>query len=148
MDALRRLLRDRRTIRAAQIAIGVVFGVASLSKIGDLAAFATQVHNFRLVPAWSENLIAMTLPWIELVAALALVLGVRARPGALIVTVLMAGFTIGVSVAMARGLDFECGCFGTADHTRVGAVKLGENLLMLGIAAAATGKAAGARLDG
>ena len=144
MDALRRLLSDRRTIRAAQVAIGVIFGIASLSKIGDLAAFTTQVHNFRLAPVWSENLIAMTLPWIELVAALALVLGVRARPGALIVTVLMAGFTIGVAVAMARGLDFECGCFGTADHTRVGAVKLGENLLMLGIAAAATRKSAGA----
>ena len=144
MGALGRLLSDRRTIRGAQIAIGVIFGIASLSKIGDLAAFATQVHNFRLAPVWSENLIAMTLPWIELVAALALVLGVRARPGALIVAVLMAGFTVGVAVAMARGLDFECGCFGTADQTRVGAVKLGQNLLMLGIAAAATRKTAGA----
>ncbi len=137
MGALGRLLSDRRLVRAAQIAIGVIFAVASLSKIGDLPAFATQVHNFRLAPVWSENLVAMTLPWIELVAALALVLGMRARAGALVVTVLMAGFTAGVVIAMARGLDFECGCFGTADHTRVGSLKLVENLLMLGIAVAA-----------
>ncbi len=138
MDAMRRVLSNPRIVRSAQIVIGVIFAVASLSKIGDLAAFATQVHNFRLAPIWSENLIAMTLPWIELIAALALVLGVRARPGAIVVTVLMAGFTVGVAVAIVRGLDFECGCFGTADHTRVGAVKLAENLLMLGVAATAS----------
>jgi hypothetical protein len=38
---------------------------------------------------------------------------------------------------MARGLDFECGCFGTADHTRVGAFKLAQNLAMLAVAAGA-----------
>ncbi len=132
MDAFRRLLSDRRTVRAGQLAIGLIFVTASLSKIGDLSAFAQQVHNFRVAPVWSENLIAMTLPWIELVAALSLILGVRPRSGAAVVTVLMAGFTAGVVLAMARGLDFECGCFGTADHTRVGAIKLAENLLMLG----------------
>jgi putative oxidoreductase len=133
MEALRRLLSHPRTVRGGQLLIGLIFATASLSKIGDLSAFALQVHNFRLAPGWSENLIAMTLPWIELVAALSLLVGVRPRAGALVVTVLMAGFTAGVVVAMARGLNFECGCFGTADHTRVGAAKLVENLLMLGI---------------
>jgi putative oxidoreductase len=133
MEALRRLVSHRRAVRGGQLLIGLIFATASLSKIGDLSAFAVQVHNFRLAPVWSENLIAMTLPWIELAAALSLLSGVRPRAGALIVAVLMAGFTVGVVVAMVRGLDFECGCFGTADHTRVGAVKLAENLLMLGI---------------
>lgn len=137
METLRRLISDRRAIRACQLAIGMVFATAALSKIGDLPAFAVQVHNFRIAPVWSENLIAMTLPWVELVAALSLVAGVRPRAAALVVTVLMAGFTAGVLVAMARGLDFECGCFGTADHTRVGAAKLALNLVMLGISAAA-----------
>jgi putative oxidoreductase len=145
MDALARLLSDRRTVRAAQIVIGVLFTVASLSKIGDLTAFAAQVHNFRLAPVWSENLIAMTLPWVEVVAALSLILGVRPRAGALVVTVLVAVFTVGVALAMARGLDFECGCFGTADRTRVGVVKLVENLVMVGIAAAALRRPLGAR---
>lgn len=131
------LLSHPRVVRVCQIAVGALFAVASLSKIGDLRAFALQVHNFRLAPIWSENLIAMTLPWIELTAALALLLGFRARGAAWIVATLLAGFTLGVAAAMARGLDFECGCFGTADHTRVGAVKLVENLLMLTVAALA-----------
>lgn len=133
MTRLRRLVSDSRTIRVSQIVIGIVFAIASLSKIGDLGAFAAQVHNFRLAPVWSENLLAMTLPWVELLAALSLVLGIRPRAGAAIVTLLMVAFTAGVAIAMARGLDFECGCFGTADQSRVGAVKLAENVGFLAV---------------
>ena len=121
--------------RGAQILLGLLFLIASLAKIVDVTSLASQVHNFHLLPFWSEHLVAMTLPWIELVAGLALVLGIRARAGAWLLGVLLAGFTAGIVLAMARGLNFECGCFGTADGTRVGWTKLGENLGMLALAA-------------
>jgi putative oxidoreductase len=120
--------------RGAQIILGLLFLAASLAKIVDVTSLASQVHNFHLLPFWSEHLVAMTLPWIELMAGLALVLGIRARAGAWLLGVLLAGFTVGVALAMARGLNFECGCFGTADGTRVGGVKLAENLGMLALA--------------
>ena len=80
----------------------------------------------------------MTIPWVELVAGLSLVGGVRPRAGAVVYTVLMSVFTIGVIAAMARGLSFECGCFGKAGSGPIGAKKLAENLVMiaLGIVAA------------
>ncbi|HEX5042594.1 MAG TPA: MauE/DoxX family redox-associated membrane protein [Candidatus Polarisedimenticolaceae bacterium] len=118
-------------IRAAQIVVGVLFGWAALAKLADLSAFALQVHNFRLLPIAAENLVAMLLPWVELVAALALVLGIRARAGAWVAGLLLAVFTLGVASAMARGLDFECGCFGKGSATRVGWGKLAQNLGML-----------------
>jgi uncharacterized membrane protein YphA (DoxX/SURF4 family) len=105
-----------------------VFLISGLAKIGDQGAFALQLHNFRMMPIWSENLMAMTLPWIELVAGLCLVSSIRPRAGAAVATLLSVVFLIAVGVAMARGLDIECGCFGTADATRVGFGKLGENL--------------------
>jgi uncharacterized membrane protein YphA (DoxX/SURF4 family) len=120
--------------RGAQIILGLLFLVASLAKIVDVTSLASQVHNFRLVPLWSEHLVAMTLPWIELMAGLALVLGIRARAGAWVAGALLLAFTFGIVLAMARGLNFECGCFGTADGTRVGWTKLGENLGMLALA--------------
>ena len=132
------VLRHPLLVRAAQVVTGVLFGWAALAKIGDLGAFALQVHNFRLLPIAAENLVAMTLPWIELTAAMALVLGVRPRAGAWVSGVLLAVFTVGVALAMARGLDFECGCFGKASSTRVGWGKLVENLGMLALAAVAT----------
>ena len=124
-------LRSRGVIRLCQILIGLLFVWSGLAKLGDIQSFADQVHNFRIMPVAFEHLVAMMLPWIELVASLALILGIRARPAAVLVTLLLAAFTLGVAQAMVRGLDFECGCFGTADGTTVGFMKLGQNLVML-----------------
>jgi uncharacterized membrane protein YphA (DoxX/SURF4 family) len=134
MDRLRRLLTSPWTIRICQVVTGVLFAWAGLAKIGDLRGFAEQIHNFRMIPIPLENLVAISLPWIELVAAMALVFGVRARAGAGLATGMLAVFTVAVLVALARGLDIECGCFGTHDATRVGWVKVGQNLLMLALA--------------
>jgi uncharacterized membrane protein YphA (DoxX/SURF4 family) len=120
--------------RGAQVLLGLLFVYAALAKIVDVTDMAREVHNFRLVPLWSENLLAMTVPWIELVAGLALVLGVAPRAGAWVAGALLLVFTLGVIAAMARGLSFECGCFGTANATRIGWAKLAENAGMLVLA--------------
>jgi len=133
MGAVARFLSSPWLVRLCRIAVGVVFVAAALAKIGDPAAFATQIHHFRLAPASAENAIALFLPWIELLTGLALVLGVRARSGAWLAAGLMVVFTALVASAMARGLNFECGCFGTADATRVGLTKLLENLGLLAL---------------
>ena len=143
MQTLRGFLAHRWTIGACRIGIALVFGLAGLAKIGDPAAFAADIHNFRLVPVPLENLVAITLPWIELLAALALVAGVRSRSAAILTAILMGVFTVAVALAAIRGLDIECGCFGTADATRVGARKLIENTLLTGVALIATQKATG-----
>jgi uncharacterized membrane protein YphA (DoxX/SURF4 family) len=134
------ILGHRGLIAVCRVAIGLIFAFAALAKLGDLQGFAAQVHNFRLVPVPLENLLAMTLPWIELVAALALVLGIRARPAAALAFGLMAVFTVAVALALARGLDIECGCFGTADASRVGLSKIAQNLGMAAIAFLAIGR--------
>lgn len=137
MGALADFLRQPWLVRLARIGIGVVFLAAALGKIGDTAAFAGQIVNYRLLPVAPVNLIAITLPWIELLAGLALVLGVRARSGAVIVLVLMATFTLAVGSAWARGLDFECGCFGKASASVIGARKFAENVGLTALAAIA-----------
>lgn len=135
MSDLIRIFRVRAVVRVARVVIGVVLVAAALAKIGDLAAFASQIHNFRIVPIWSENLVAMTLPWVELIAGLCLVLGIRARGAAVLATLLMVLFVVAVGQAVARDLDIECGCFGTSDATRVGLLKLFENVVLTVVAA-------------
>lgn len=134
MNAFTRALSAPVLIRSCRVVVGLVLLVAALGKIGDPASLATQVGHFHLVPDASRNLIALTLPWIELLAGLALVLNVRARSGAWLAMALMVVFTLGVAQAMARGLNFECGCFGTADATRVGVKKLLENVALTAVA--------------
>jgi uncharacterized membrane protein YphA (DoxX/SURF4 family) len=92
-----------------------VFLYAAIPKIGNPAAFATDVANFRMLPASLVNVAAVTLPWIELVAACFLVLGIWTRGAALVCTGLLLVFTIALGAAVVRGINIECGCFGQAD---------------------------------
>ena len=128
------VLAHRHVVRAAQLLAGTLLAWAALAKLGDIPALARDVHNFRLVPVAAEHLLAIVLPWIELVAALSLVLGIRARAGAVVATGLMVVFTGAVVLAMMRGLNIECGCFGSSGAWRVGPAKLVENMALLGCA--------------
>jgi putative oxidoreductase len=137
MNALLAKVAHPWVVRVAQLAIGLVFLAAALAKIGDTTYFAQQVHNYRLAPGWSEHLVAITMPWIELMAGLALVIGPRRRAGALVLFALMVFFTFAVGAAWARGLDFHCGCFGKAGAGVIGARKFFENVGLTLLAAVA-----------
>ena len=138
MDALTRPLRHPVVLALTRLALGAVILAAALAKIGDLPAMALQVHNYRLAPVWSENLVAIVLPWIELCTGMALVFGIRARAGAIVGLALMVLFTFAVGSAWARGLDFECGCFGKAGASHIGAKKFAENIGLIVLALAAS----------
>ena len=98
-----------------RLGVGGLFAWAGVLKLRDPAAFATDIANYQLFPAlapWG----AATLPLIELVLGLALILAPSAwRRGAALATAgLMAVFTAGIAQAVARGIRIECGCFGGA----------------------------------
>ena len=135
MTTLGRLLARPGVVRAAQLVVGLLLAWAAIAKLGDLPAFARQIHNFRILPVAGENPLAIVLPWIELTAALALVLGIRPRAGAFVAGGLLLVFTAAVALAVARGLSIECGCFGTASAMRTGAAKLLENFGLLAVMA-------------
>lgn len=128
-------------VRLAQLAVGALLAWAALAKIGDVHALAGQIRRFALLPPGSENLLAIVLPWIELTAAASLLLGLRARAGAAVATGLLLIFTVAVGLAMARGLDVACGCFGSTDAARADGTKLAMNLGMLALAALGTRRA-------
>jgi uncharacterized membrane protein YphA (DoxX/SURF4 family) len=133
-----KVLAHRHVVRAAQLLAGILLAWTALAKLGDIPALARDVHNFRLVPVVTEHLLAIVLPWIELIAGLSLLLGIRARAGAVVATSLMFVFTAAVVLAMARGLNIECGCFGTAGAWRVGPAKLVENMAILAVSSVGT----------
>jgi uncharacterized membrane protein YphA (DoxX/SURF4 family) len=60
--AVARVISHPVLIRVCRIGIGLVMLAAALGKIGDPAAFATQIHHFRLIPIGAENLLAIVLP--------------------------------------------------------------------------------------
>ena len=114
-----------------RLALGLIFLFAALAKIDDPGLFAKEIHNFRMVPVAVENLMALSLPWIEILAGLALVLNIGPRSGTVVVTGLLVVFVVAIVAALARNLDIECGCFGTADASRVGWITLARDAGML-----------------
>jgi uncharacterized membrane protein YphA (DoxX/SURF4 family) len=95
----------------AQLALGAVFVAAAVPKILDPPAFAHRIYNYRLLPGGAVNAAALVLPWAELLAGLALVVGFWKRAAAWIVGALLVLFLAALSTNLARGNPVECGCF-------------------------------------
>lgn len=105
------------------------------SRVPDLATFAQDVANYHVPPRELGNLVAITLPWIELLAGGLLVFGIWKRASALVITAMMVVFLAAIGWALAHGYDIRCGCFGTVDARKVGVLALGEDAVLLGMAA-------------
>jgi uncharacterized membrane protein YphA (DoxX/SURF4 family) len=96
--------------------IGGLFVYAGAVKVIDPAAFARDIDNYKILPWQPSVWLAFYLPWLEILAGLALVTRVLFRGAVFIVTALMVVFVVASIVAKARGLDVSCGCFGHASQ--------------------------------
>jgi uncharacterized membrane protein YphA (DoxX/SURF4 family) len=103
---------SRSLLMATRIALGALFLWAAAAKVPDMSAFAQDVANYRVLPAAFVPYVAAGVVGIELLAGIALVTGILARPAALVVAVLMLAFLAFLAQALLRGIDLRCGCFG------------------------------------
>ena len=111
--------------------VGFIFIYAGIEKISDPSAFSTAIYNYKLLPISLVNFLAITLPWIELTAGLLLLFGVYVKENSSIISILLVIFFIAIAISLARGLNIECGCFGTSSGSKIGLIKLGENLVLI-----------------
>jgi len=98
-------------ILICRILLGGIFIYASLDKIAHPAEFAKAIGNYHVLPFGLENLLALTLPWLELLAGVALITGVMIDGAAIMVIIMNIIFIFAISQALARGISIECGCF-------------------------------------
>lgn len=107
---------------------GFIFIYAGIGKIADPALFAKEIMNYNMLPLSIINIMALTLPWIELICGILLIAGVLIRANSIIISGLLIVFIIAVGSAMSRGLDINCGCFSSMHADTVGWKKIFENL--------------------
>ena len=129
------ILSHKYFLLTIRIIVGFVFIFAAISKVSEPEEFARAISNYKLLPIFSINILAIVLPWIELCAGILLVFGISVKENSAILSGLLLVFIIAIAISLARGLNIDCGCFGTTGGTKVGIQKLLENfgLLLLGL---------------
>ena len=115
--------------RAVQVGLGVVFVWAAGNKlfVSGVEVFVKDVANFRIVGEPWDAVIAYTLPWLELLVGLCLILNMQIRGAALLATLMTVVFFGAIISAWTRGIDLHCGCFGKSTE----AVKYPQKTIQL-----------------
>jgi len=114
----KKTLNHRLGLGAIAILCGSFFIWAAVPKIASPFTFAKNIWNYNLVPDIFINSMGLTLPWIEILTGIGIVIGLnfrKLRPhllrgSSLIISVLLVIFIIAISTNVIRNHEFECGC--------------------------------------
>jgi len=124
------MIRNKHVLCAFRLIIGGLFIYAGVIKIADPLGFARDIQNYRILPPAACLFIALALPWFEALSGVFLIVGIFKRTNAWLLSFLLAGFIVLVIITMARGLDVDCGCFGSLSRKADGRLIL-EDAVML-----------------
>src|SRR4051812_126306 len=118
---------------AGRLLLAAVFLVAAIAKLLDLPGSRRSLEQLG-IPAGLVPAGAKALPVVELAIAVALVPLATAWVAAVAASVLLLAFTVGVAVALARGVEADCHCFGRVASRPIGPATLIRNLGLLAVA--------------
>lgn len=118
---------------ASALIVGGYFLYAAYFKITDVRQFAIEIKNYKL--AWLDerfvHIPAILVPWIEVAAAIALIVPLTRKGGAIVIGGLLVFFIYAVyDAAIIRGLTISCGCTGKGSG-QAGWLTIGRNFLLL-----------------
>ncbi len=128
---MNRFLQNKYFLFIVRILLGALFIFSAITKISDLDFFIKSLENYKLLPVETLNLVALIIPWMELIIGLFLILGFFVKESALLGSIMMGIFIMAIIISLARGLNIDCGCFGTVDGSKVGISKLIEDFIIL-----------------
>ena len=107
-------------VLVVRLGIGCMFLYSSLPKIRQPYDFLSSVYNYELVGPKLGILVAMVLPWAELLVGICLIGGIFIS-GAMLVSIAMGAiFSFAVASALYRGLNISCGCFSASSTEQIG----------------------------
>ncbi len=115
-----------------RICLGLMFIYASLDKIAHPEEFAKQIGYYKALPFGLENVLAIVLPWTELIVGICLIAGLLVDGATLLSIIMMLVFILAISQAMLRGIDITCGCFKvSADSDKLGLDTIIRDIIFL-----------------
>ena len=119
-------------VMVCRIFLGFMFIYASLDKIAHPEEFAKQIGYYKALPFGLENVLAIVLPWTELIVGICLIAGLLVDGATLLSIIMMLVFILAISQAMLRGIDITCGCFKvSADSDKLGLDTIIRDIIFL-----------------
>ena len=94
-----------------RLTLALVFVYAGAVKMQDVVAFAGHVAAYQILPYAVNYLVAATLPYVEFLAGLLLLLNARIRPALAVIGGMTLVFMVALASVLLRGLEIDCGCF-------------------------------------
>lgn len=107
------MVRNKYILFLFRLLVGGLFIWAGTLKIVDPLGFAQSIKNYRFFPQEVCFLLAIILPSIEIVTGAFLISGLFRRTSSLLISLMLVGFIMLVVLALVRGIDTDCGCFGS-----------------------------------
>ena len=105
---------NSRLRNACRFVLGAVFVLAGGMKVAHPAAFFSDLLGFGVpFPEIFLRVVAAGLPWLEVLAGFGLLLNFWPETIRPVVSGLCLIFVLMLGQAVARGLDLNCGCFGS-----------------------------------
>ncbi|MCP4720216.1 MAG: protein MauE [Desulfobacteraceae bacterium] len=101
------------------IVLGLTFIVASYHKIIDPARFAKVIYGYAIFPDFAINVLAIIIPFIELVAGISLILRIHTKSALSIINMFLISFILVIAFNLLRGHEFECGCFSFGNDSQI-----------------------------
>ena len=114
---MRRIIDNDILTLLIRLTVGIIFIYASYYKIIDPQSFAKSIWFYHLVPGKLINIIAIVLPWVELMAGAGLILGVYYKGSVALVNLMTLFFVVALLLSIIRGVSIDCGCFKAAAVT-------------------------------
>lgn len=111
---MKHFLRNPNVLFISRLILGAIFIYASFDKALHPDAFAKVIWHYRVTPPGLINIAAVIIPWIELLAGVLLILGIKVRGANLVISCLLVIYIFLLTVTAIRGINIACGCFTTS----------------------------------
>lgn len=116
-ELTKRVLTSKYLALAFRLYIGGIFIYASMNKINYTAEFSESIASYQLVPFWSVNLLAIVMPWAELICGILLITGIRSKSATAALGIMLTIFSVAISFSLLRDIPIGCGCFSSVEET-------------------------------
>jgi uncharacterized membrane protein YphA (DoxX/SURF4 family) len=129
---MNRVLANPWLLLGVRIVIGLAFAYAGATKLMASDQFADSIASFQILPNTLINILALGLPPTEILAGLMMISGWHYRSANFCILVLSVIFALALGQALARGLQVDCGCFGSGKPSTAKTwLSLGRDILVL-----------------